>query len=203
MDTMTDALTSALQRGRRVAVDATADEATSRTVERAGTLVDVAVASLDSPIGTLTLAATPKGLVRIGFRDEYLYDELAEQLSPRVVDAPKRLDSVRRQLDEYFEQRRKRFRITLDFALTHGDFRRRALEAARRIPAGETATYGDLAAEAGSPRAARAVGSAMATNPIPIVVPCHRVVPSTGGLGNYGGGVEIKALLLDLEGYRG
>ena len=200
---MTDNLTTALARGRRTPVDDAAAEATARTVERAGTLVDVAVASLDSPIGTLTLAATPKGLVRIGFRDEYLYDELAERISPRVVDAPGRLDSVRRQLDEYFGRRRKRFRITLDLSLAHGDFRRRALEAARRIPPGETATYGDLAAEVGSPRAARAVGSAMATNPIPIVVPCHRVVPSTGGLGNYGGGVEIKALLLDLEGYRG
>ena len=200
---MTDNLTTALARGRCTPVDDAAAEATARTVERAGTLVDVAVASLDSPIGTLTLAATPKGLVRIGFRDEYLYDELAERISPRVVDAPGRLDSVRRQLDEYFGRRRKRFRITLDLSLAHGDFRRRALEAARRIPPGETATYGDLAAEVGSPRAARAVGSAMATNPIPIVVPCHRVVPSTGGLGNYGGGVEIKALLLDLEGYRG
>jgi methylated-DNA-[protein]-cysteine S-methyltransferase len=202
MDAMSDDLSTALQRGRRAPVDAAASDAAARAVERAGTLVDVAVASLDSPIGRLTLAATPKGLVRIAFRDEYVYEELSEHLSPRVVEAPARLDSVRRQLDEYFDRRRKRFRITLDFALTHGDFRRRALEAARRIPPGETATYGDLAAEVGSPRAARAVGSAMATNPIPIVVPCHRVVPSTGGLGNYGGGVEIKALLLDLEGYR-
>jgi methylated-DNA-[protein]-cysteine S-methyltransferase len=200
---MTDDVTNALQRGRRAPVDAAAAEAMRHAVDRAGALVDVAVATLDSPIGRLTLAATPKGLVRIGFRDEHVYDELAARLSPRVVEAPGRLDSIRRQLDEYFEQRRKRFRITLDFALTTGDFRRRALEAARRIPPGETATYGDLAVEAGSPRAARAVGSAMATNPIPIVVPCHRVVPSTGGLGNYGGGVEIKALLLNLEGYRG
>ncbi len=200
---MTDDVTTALQRGRRSEVDAAASDAVARAVERAGALVDVAVASLDSPIGRLTLAATPKGLVRIGFRDEYISDDLAQRLSPRVVESPKRLDTARRQLDEYFEQRRKRFRLTLDFSLTSGDFRRRALEAARRIPPGETATYGDLAAEVGSPRAARAVGSAMATNPIPIVVPCHRVVPSTGGLGNYGGGVEIKALLLDLEGYTG
>ncbi len=200
---MTDSLTTALQRGHRVSVDDAATEATYRAVERFGGLIDIAVAPFDSPIGTLTLAATPKGLVRIGFRDENIYDELAARLSQRVVEAPARLDSVRRELDEYFEQRRSRFRIKLDFALIHGDFRRRALEAARRIPAGETATYGDLAAEAGSPRAARAVGSAMATNPIPIVVPCHRVVPSAGGLGNYGGGVEIKAFLLDLEGYRG
>ena len=200
---MTDDVTTALQRGRRTEVDAAASDAAARALERAGTLVDVAVASLDSPIGRLTLAATPKGLVRIGFRDEYISDDLAERLSPRVVESPRRLDTARRQLDEYFEQRRKRFRLALDFSLTSGDFRRRALQAARRIPPGETATYGDLAAEVGSPRAARAVGSAMATNPIPIVVPCHRVVPSTGGLGNYGGGVEIKALLLGLEGYTG
>lgn len=199
---MTDELTAALQRGRRTPVDGAAADAEARAVERAGTLVDVAVASLDSPIGRLTLAATPKGLVRIGFHDEYIYHDLAERLSPRVVESPARLDTVRRQLDEYFDRRRRHFRFALDLSLSSGDFRRRALEAARRIPPGETATYGDLAAEAGNPKAARAVGSAMATNPIPIVVPCHRVVPSTGGLGNYGGGVEIKALLLNLEGYR-
>jgi methylated-DNA-[protein]-cysteine S-methyltransferase len=203
MDAMTDDLTAALHRGRRTAVDDASAEAAARAVERAGTLIDVAVASLDSPIGRLTLAATPNGLVRIGFHDEYIADDLAERLSPRVVEAPKRLDTVRRQLDEYFDGRRRHFRFALDLSLSTGDFRRRALEAARRIPPGETATYGDLAAEAGNPRAARAVGSAMATNPIPIVVPCHRVVPSTGGLGNYGGGVEIKAQLLHLEGYRG
>jgi len=200
---MTDELTTALQRGRRAPVDDAAAEAEARAVERAGTLVDVAVASFDCPIGRLTLAATSKGLVRIGFHDESIFEDLADRLSPRVVAAPARLDTVRRQLDEYFDRRRRHFRFALDLSLTSGDFRRRALEAARRIPPGETATYGDLAAEAGNPKAARAVGSAMATNPIPIVVPCHRVVPSTGGLGNYGGGVEIKAQLLHLEGYRG
>ena len=132
-------------------VDDASAEAAARAVEQAGTLVDVAVASFDSPIGRLTLAATPKGLVRIGFHDEYVYDDLAERLSPRVVESPARLDTVRRQLDEYFDQRRRHFRFALDLSLSTGDFRRRALEAARRIPPGETATYGDLAAEAGNP----------------------------------------------------
>ena len=168
---MTDDLTAALARGRHAPVDDAAAAAEARSFERAGRLVDVAVASLDSPIGRLTLAATPKGLVRIGFHDEPISEDLAERLSPRVVAAPARLDTVRRQLDEYFARRRRHFRFALDLSLASGDFRRRALEAARRIPPGETATYGDLAAEAGNPKAARAVGSAMATNPIPIVVP--------------------------------
>jgi methylated-DNA-[protein]-cysteine S-methyltransferase len=163
--------------------------------------VDVAVATTDSPIGTLGLAVTRRGLLKIAFRDEDVLDDLSECILPRVLHAPDRLDAVRRQLDEYFGGRRRHFRITLDWSLTASDFRHRALEAARRIPPGETATYGELAAEVGSPRAARAVGTAMATNSLPIVVPCHRVVPAGGGLGNYGGGVEIKALLLELEGH--
>lgn len=197
---MTDDLTVALRRGRRTDVETPTTAASRSAVSRAGTLVDVAVTRMDTPIGSLSLAATPRGLVRIGFRDEDVLDELAAELGPRVLHAPDRLDPVRRQLDEYFAGKRRRFRITVDWALSSG-FRRRALEAARRIPPGETATYGDLAAEVGNPKAARAVGTAMATNPIPIILPCHRVVPAGGGLGNYGGGVEIKALLLELEGY--
>ena len=201
---MTDDLTTALQRGRRAPVDDAAAEATARDVERAGTLVDVAVASLDSPIGRLTLARHAEGS-----RPHRLPRRVPLRRARRAALAPRRRGAEAARLRSAASSTStsssagKRFRITLDLSLAHGDFRRRALEAARRIPPGETATYGDLAAEAGSPRAARAVGSAMATNPIPIVVPCHRVVPSTGGLGNYGGGVEIKALLLDLEGYRG
>lgn len=198
---MTDQLETALRRARvtDVSTRADADERrAARAAARAG-LVDVAIGTLDSPFGLLTLATTPRGLVRIAFPEEDPTDDLAARLSPRVVRAPERVDTARRQLAEYFAGRRRRFRLTLDWSLTTG-FRHVVLEEARRIPPGETATYGELAMRVGNPRAARAVGTAMATNPIPIVLPCHRVVPATGGIGNYGGGVERKAALLALEG---
>ena len=165
-------------------------------------LVDVAVARTDTPIGTLTLAATPAGLVRIGFQRELdtLVDELAAQISPRVVELPRRLDDARRQLDEYFEGRRHRFELPVDLRLA-GGFRRTVLELLfERVGFGETRSYAELAALAGSPRASRAVGSAMATNPVPIVVPCHRVLRTGGALGGYGGGLDVKRYLLALEG---
>jgi methylated-DNA-[protein]-cysteine S-methyltransferase len=163
-------------------------------------LVDVAWASVDSPIGPLTVAATEVGLVRLGFADEDgVLEDLAAHVSPRVVRAPKRLDDVRRQLEEYFEQRRHDFALVLDHRLSHG-FRRTVLEHLAHVPYGSTVTYRDLAVESGSPGASRAVGTAMATNPIPIVLPCHRVLRTGGGLGGYGGGLEVKEYLLRLEG---
>jgi methylated-DNA-[protein]-cysteine S-methyltransferase len=163
-------------------------------------LVDVAWAVEDTPIGPLTLAATPRGLVRVGFGGEDdMLDELAEAVSPRVVHLPARLDTPRRQLDEYFAGRRHQFDVPLDRRLSHG-YRRTVLEALSEVPYGQTVSYRDLAERTGNPKASRAVGSAMATNPIPIVVPCHRVLRTGGALGGYGGGLDVKVWLLRLEG---
>jgi methylated-DNA-[protein]-cysteine S-methyltransferase len=180
-------------------------EATERLVARAldDGLVSVAYARTESPFGDLLVAATPRGLVRVGFlhqdSEDAVVGELAERLSPRVLHAPARLDDARRQLDEYFAGRRRRFEIRTDRALIHG-FARAVLEQTARIPYGSYLTYGEVAAEAGSPRAHRAAGNALARNPIPIVIPCHRVLRSGGAIGNYGGGPEMKARLLQLEG---
>jgi len=163
-------------------------------------LVDVAWAVADTPIGPLTVAATPVGLVRVGFGDgDTVADELAAQVSPRVVRLPGRLDDVRRQLDEYFAGLRHDFDVPIDRRLSRG-YRLKVLEALSRVPYGAIVTYKDLAVATDNPGAVRAVGTAMATNPIPIVVPCHRVVRSGGSLGNYGGGPETKAWLLRHEG---
>jgi methylated-DNA-[protein]-cysteine S-methyltransferase len=163
-------------------------------------LVDVAWAVEDTPIGPLTLAATPRGLVRVGFGGEDdMLDELASAVSPRVVHLPGRLDAPRRQLDEYFAGRRRHFDVALDRQLSHG-YRRAVLEALSEVPYGQTVSYRDLAERTGNPKASRAVGSAMATNPIPIVVPCHRVLRTGGALGGYGGGLDVKVWLLRFEG---
>lgn len=170
---------------------------------RAGGLIDVSYRPLDSPVGPLLLAATPVGLVRISFVPggyEAVVAELAAQVSPRVLEDFRALDEVARELDEYFAGRRHRFDLPLDLRLARG-FRRAVVEHLATIAYGATATYAELAAAAGSPRAARAVGSACATNPLPLVLPCHRVVRSDGSLGEYGGGVEAKAALLALEGH--
>jgi methylated-DNA-[protein]-cysteine S-methyltransferase len=191
---------AALRRGAAVDVDAAAEAAAISAVaaaDREG-LIDVAVSMVESPVGDLLVAVTPQGLVRLAFDPERVLDELAERISPRVVEAPTRLDPVRRELDEYFEGRRRAFDITVDWSLT-GGFRRRVLEATARIPTGQVTTYGALASRVGKPTAARAVGNAVGSNPVAIVVPCHRVVPAGGGVGNYGGGPERKAFLLDLE----
>jgi methylated-DNA-[protein]-cysteine S-methyltransferase len=162
-------------------------------------LLDVAYTTFDSPVGTLTLARTPRGLVRIAFDSETgVLDELATRISPRVLRAPSRLDDVRRELDEYFAGRRTGFDLALDWTLS-GGFRRQVLVETAAIPYGHTSTYAVLAARAGSPKAFRAAGTALATNPIPIVVPCHRVLPASGALGSYRGGQDRKRLLLDLE----
>ena len=164
-------------------------------------LVDVAWTTVDSPIGPLLLAGTEAGVVKIGFGvDAWMLDELALQISPRVVEAPGRLDGARRELDEYFEGKRRHFEVPLDWRLARG-FRRSVLEHLfAEVPFGATVSYLDLAARAGNPKASRAVGTAMATNPLPIVVPCHRVLRTGGGLGGYGGGLEAKRHLLALEG---
>lgn len=163
-------------------------------------LADVAWAVTDSPIGPLTLAATPGGLVTIGFgTEDELLDALAAKVSPRVVHLPRRLDAARRQLDEYFTGARRSFDVALDRRLSRG-YRREVLEALSQVPYGQTVSYKDLADRTGHPGASRAVGSAMATNPIPVVVPCHRVLRTGGALGGYGGGLEAKAWLLRHEG---
>jgi len=176
---------------------------TDRFVERAQAkrLIDVAVTTMDSPIGTLLLMATPKGLVRIAFesenRDEVL-GEVAEQLSPRILEAPRRLDPVRRELEKYFEGKLHDFDVPLDWSLT-GEFARRVLRRTARIPYGSVASYGDVAVGVGTPRGARAVGNALGSNPIPVIVPCHRVVRTGGAIGGYGGGLTRKRFLLALE----
>jgi methylated-DNA-[protein]-cysteine S-methyltransferase len=168
-------------------------------------LLDVAYATFDSPLGTLLLASTPRGLVRLAYvnGDEAdVLEHLADRLSPRILAAPRRLDEPRRELDEYFEGSRRRFEVPLDWRLTRG-FARRVLEATARIPYGATATYKQVATEAGNALAFRAAGNALGSNPIPIIVPCHRILHSGGGLGGYTGGLERKRVLLGVEGYSG
>jgi methylated-DNA-[protein]-cysteine S-methyltransferase len=172
-------------------------------VERAGEegLVDVAYASVDSPVGPLTLAGTVRGLALLSYgRPEDLLERLAERLSPRLLEAPARLDEARRELDEYFEGRRRDFELPLDWSLTRDGFGRRVLKATAAIPFGEVSTYRGVASEAGNARAVRAAGNALGANPLPVVVPCHRVLRSGGGLGGYTGGVDKKEHLLRLEG---
>jgi methylated-DNA-[protein]-cysteine S-methyltransferase len=165
-------------------------------------ILDVAYATAESPFGDLLLAATPDGVVRIGLpgqdRDELLAD-LARRVSPRVLEAPGRLDEARRELDLYFEGRLHDFDLALDWRLSKA-FRRRALRAVARIPYGQTRSYMQVASSAGNERAVRAAGTACGSNPIPIVVPCHRVLRTGGGLGGYGGGLPMKESLLRLEG---
>jgi methylated-DNA-[protein]-cysteine S-methyltransferase len=166
-------------------------------------LIDVAYTSVESPLGPLVVAATPKGLVRVSYtefrgEDEVL-EELARRVSPRVLEAPARLDPVRRELDEYFEGRRQDFDVPIDWSYLAG-FTREVLRATARIGFGEVSSYAGVAAEAGSPRAVRAAGNALGANPMPVVVPCHRVLRSGGKLGGYTGGLERKEFLLRLEG---
>lgn len=164
-------------------------------------VLDVAYRTIDSPVGTLLLAATPAGLVRVAFDIEghdVVLARLAESVSPRILRAPDRLDDVARQLDEYFAKRRTTFDVTVDLSLARG-FRRHVVEHLREIGYGRRASYAEVAAAVGSPRAVRAVGSACAHNPLPVVIPCHRVVRSDGTSGQYIGGPEAKTALLQLE----
>ncbi len=165
-------------------------------------LLDVAYATLDSPVGRLLLAVTPRGLVRLAYLDDdedAVLEDLATRVSPRVLAAPRRLDEPRRELEKYFAGDLERFEVPLDWSLTRG-FGRRVLKATARIPFGSVSSYKGVAAQAGSPRASRAAGNALGSNPLPIIVPCHRVLHANGGLGGYTGGLERKRLLLSVEG---
>ena len=164
-------------------------------------LLDVGYRTVDSPVGSLLLAATDRGLVRVAFAGEghdTVLEMLARQISPRILRAPKRLDLAARELDEYFDGRRTGFDLALDLRLAHG-FRLEVLQHLREIGYGATESYAVVAAAAGSPRAVRAVGTACAMNPVPVFVPCHRVVRSDGTAGAYRGGPEAKRALLALE----
>jgi methylated-DNA-[protein]-cysteine S-methyltransferase len=165
-------------------------------------LLDVAYATLDSPFGALLLAATPSGLVKVSLPShdpEEALEELAAHVSPRVLEAPARLDEARRELDLYFAGKLTEFDLPLDWRLTAG-FRAKVQHAIARIPYGQTRTYTEMARSAGNERAVRAAGTACGSNPLPIVVPCHRVLRAGGALGGYGGGLPMKRALLKLEG---
>ena len=164
-------------------------------------LLDVTYAQVDSPLGPLTAVTTPKGLITLAYPDRPLDDvlaKIADEVSPRILEAPARLDPLRRELDQYFKGRRQKFDHPIDWSLTRGFFRD-VLKATARIGYGKLSTYGEVAARAGNPKAVRATGNGLGSNPMPVVVPCHRVVRSGGGLGGYTGGLERKEFLLDLE----
>jgi methylated-DNA-[protein]-cysteine S-methyltransferase len=170
------------------------------TAEAEG-LLDVAYRIVDTPVGTLLLAATPAGLVRVAYEREGLdavLEGLSRQVSPRILRAPQRTDAAARQLEEYFAGNRSRFDLPLDLSLSRG-FRRTVLGYLPRIGYGKTASYGEVAAAVHNPKAVRAVGTACATNPLPLIVPCHRVIRTDGLIGSYLAGPEVKQQLLDLE----
>jgi len=202
-DSSGDALEAALGAQPMLKADAWArvrDDLARRAADEG--LVDVAFERHDSPLGGILVGATEQGVVRIGLptedHDEVL-EELARRISARVLHAPRQtITSVRLQLDEYFDGDRRAFDVPLDWQLTRG-FRREVLRATAEIPYGRTASYRQVATQAGSPAAVRAAGTALALNPLPIVVPCHRVLRSDGQLGAYRGGPDAKAQLLDLE----
>lgn len=168
-------------------------------------LLDVAYAEVDTPLGRLLAAATGRGLLCLvypGNDFDVVLTELAARVSPRIMEAPGRLGAVRRELDEYFAGQRRQFDVPIDWRLIRG-FGRRVLRATAQIPFGQVSTYRDVAAAAGNRRASRAAGNALGANPIPIVIPCHRVVRTGGGIGGYTGGLDKKQRLLALEGVPG
>jgi len=198
--TPTDAIEAALRAAPPT--DPAADVAAALARAEDEGLVDVAYAATDSPVGTLLVAVTDAGVVRLAFEredEQAILDDLAQRIAPRVLRSPRRTDEVRRELDEYFAGQRDRFDVPVDWRLSRG-FRRTVLEHLYAdVPYGRTVSYLELATMVGNPKASRAVGTAMATNPIPIVVPCHRVLRSGGHLGGYGGGLPAKRTLLALE----
>ncbi|HSU73816.1 MAG TPA: methylated-DNA--[protein]-cysteine S-methyltransferase [Terrabacter sp.] len=199
---MSDSLTQLLG-GPSTADDARLAELHAELLRRAlaEDALDVTYRTVDSPVGSLLLAATPAGVVRVAFEredHERVLDWLGTTIGPRILHGGDRLDLLARELDDYFAGRRHGFDVPLDLRLARG-FRRAVLQHLEEIPYGSTESYAQVAAAAGSPRAVRAVGSACATNPLPIVVPCHRVVRSDGALGGYLGGMPAKERLLALE----
>ena len=202
-DATTERITAAL--GAGADLEEAAEVAVTRVAERAERegLADVAYAPYDSPLGPGLVAATDRGLVAVALpnrdADEFL-TQLAAAVSPRVLELPARLDRARRELDEYFAGHRREFDLGLDWSLVPPGFYGRVLRATAKLPYGTTSTYGEMADRAGNPRAYRAAGSALGSNPIPLVVPCHRVLRAGGALGDYGGGPEMKEFLLRLEG---
>jgi methylated-DNA-[protein]-cysteine S-methyltransferase len=198
---------SSRQLGLFAALPEVDEEAGERLHERlaaaaaAAGILDVAYRTLDTPVGELLLAATERGLVRVAYASEghqAALERLAREVSPRVLRAPARLDRAAREIEEYFAGRRSTFDLPLDLRLTHG-FRRTVLSHLPEIGYGRTASYAAVAALAGNPKAVRAVGTACATNPLPVIVPCHRVVRSDGSIGRYVGGADVKQALLTLE----
>jgi methylated-DNA-[protein]-cysteine S-methyltransferase len=186
-------------------VAAEAAEAATRFAAHAADepAAEVGYATVETPVGTAVVAATRRGLVRVALPGQPLDDvleDLAATVSPRILELPDRLDRTRRELDEYFEGRRSEFDLELDWRLVRPGFYSRVLHETAKLPYGVTSTYGELAARAGNPRAFRAAGTALGRNPIPLVVPCHRVLRAHGVIGNYGGGPEMKEFLLRLEG---
>ncbi len=180
------------------------DRLRTTLARRAGTdgLLDVAHGTYDSPLGPLTVMVTPRGLVRLSYAHEAVEEQLAELaaiISPRIMSAPERTDEVRRQLDDYFAGTRRAFDVPIDWRLVRG-FAGAVLRATAHIPFGGVSSYREIATEAGSPNAYRAAGNALGSNPVPIVVPCHRVLHAGGGLGGYTGGLDRKRFLLRLEG---
>ncbi|CAN5695353.1 methylated-DNA--[protein]-cysteine S-methyltransferase [soil metagenome] len=178
-------------------------ERLARSAESEG-ILDIAYRTIDSPVGSLLLAATSRGLVRVAFASEghdRVLSKLSNAISPRLLKAPGKLDTVARELDEYFDGKRTAFDLPLDFQLSSG-FRREVLSHLPEISYGQTASYAAIANLAGNPKAVRAAGTACATNPIPIIVPCHRVIRSDGSLGGYAGGLIAKEMLLALEAAR-
>jgi methylated-DNA-[protein]-cysteine S-methyltransferase len=202
---MTTDMSALERRLRESARDATgARELPDIAVQAAAAgLLDIAYATTDSPLGKLLLATTDRGLIRLAYIEgddpSPVLSELASTVSPRVLAAPRRLDQPRRELEQYFAGARTQFDVSLDWRLSHG-FGRRVLKATARIPFGSFSNYKEIAAEAGSPRGFRAAGNALGHNPIPIIVPCHRVLHTGGGLGGYTGGIERKRVLLAVEG---
>ena len=196
-----DGLRRLVDRGE---VDARAARAAEALRARAAAdgLVDVAIAEVDSPIGALLVAVTRRGLVRVAFEEEdrdRVVDALAAAISPRLLTSASLTDEVRRELDEYFAGERRRFDLRVDRRLMH-PFAKEVLAATGRVGYGRLATYGEIARRIGHPRAARAVGAALGSNPVPVVVPCHRVIGAGGSLTGYGGGLPRKRALLALEG---
>ena len=170
-----------------------------RDTAAAAGLLDVAYDVVDSPVGPLAVAVSQRGLVQISFDGEEGLEDLARRVGARVLRSPRPVERARRELGEYFERRRREFDVGVDLLDLPG-FQRAVLEELRRVPYGEVSTYGALAARVGNPRAARAVGGALNRNPVPIVVPCHRIVGAGGSLTGYAGGLDRKRALLDLEG---